>query len=96
MLRVAFNKAVADPDFLKEAALQRLAIDPMSGNDAEQLINRLYRTPAAVLDRMRKIVQVTRSSAELLGAGERRDHRHPHQVVARALRIGGDRFQVWP
>src|SRR5262245_11137009 len=59
MLRVAFNMAVADPEFLKEAALQRLAIDPMNGADAEQLINRLYRTPVAVLERMRKIVQVT-------------------------------------
>jgi tripartite-type tricarboxylate transporter receptor subunit TctC len=59
MLRVAFNMAVADPEFLKEAALQRLAIDPMNGNDAEQLINQLYRTPVAILDRMRKIVQVT-------------------------------------
>jgi tripartite-type tricarboxylate transporter receptor subunit TctC len=58
MLRVAFNMAVADPDFLKEAALQRLAIDPMNGNDAEQLINRLYQTPTPVLERMRKIVQV--------------------------------------
>jgi len=58
-LRVAFNMAVADPDFLKEAALQRLAVDPMNGADAEQLIKRLYQTPAAVLDRMRKIVQVT-------------------------------------
>ena len=59
MLRVAFNMAVADPDFLKEAMLQRLAIDPMNGGDAEQLIKRLYQTPVAVLDRMRRIVQVT-------------------------------------
>jgi tripartite-type tricarboxylate transporter receptor subunit TctC len=59
MLRVAFNMAVADPDFRKEAMLQRLAIDPMNGDDAEGTINRLYRTPAGILDRVRKIVQVT-------------------------------------
>jgi tripartite-type tricarboxylate transporter receptor subunit TctC len=59
MLRVAFSKAVADPDFLKEAALQRLAVDPMDGAEAERVINGLYRTPPAVLARMRKIVQVT-------------------------------------
>lgn len=59
MLRVAFNMAVADPDFRKEAALQRLAIDPMNGEEAERTINRLYQTPAGILDRMRKIVQVT-------------------------------------
>jgi len=59
MLRAAFDKAVEDPDFRKEAALQRLAIDPMSGSDAEALINGLYRTPQAVLERARRIVQVT-------------------------------------
>jgi tripartite-type tricarboxylate transporter receptor subunit TctC len=59
MLRTALNMAVVDPDFLKEATLQRLAIDPMNGAEAEQLINRLYRTPAGVLNRLRKIVQVT-------------------------------------
>jgi hypothetical protein len=50
---------VADPDFLKEAALQRLAVDPMDGAEAERVINSLYQTPPAVLARMRKIVQVT-------------------------------------
>jgi tripartite-type tricarboxylate transporter receptor subunit TctC len=59
MLRVAFNMAVADPDFQKEATLQRLAIDPMNGEEAERTINRLYQTPAGILERMRKIVQVT-------------------------------------
>jgi tripartite-type tricarboxylate transporter receptor subunit TctC len=59
MLRAAFSQAVADPEFLKEAELQRLAIDPMNGADAEQLINRLYRTPAPVIERLRRIVQVT-------------------------------------
>jgi len=59
MLRAAFNRAVDDPEFRKEATLQRLAIDPMNGAEAEETINRLYRTPAPVLDRVRKIVQVT-------------------------------------
>jgi tripartite-type tricarboxylate transporter receptor subunit TctC len=59
MLRTAFSKAVDDPEFRKEAMLQRLAVDPMSGDEAQRTINRLYQTPAAVLERMRKIVQVT-------------------------------------
>jgi tripartite-type tricarboxylate transporter receptor subunit TctC len=58
VLRSAFSKAVADPEFLKEAALLKLAIDPMDGADAKEVIARLYRTPPAVLERMRKIVQV--------------------------------------
>ena len=58
MLRAAFSKAVDDPEFLKEATLQRLAVDPMNGDEAERTINRLYQAPAAVLERLRKIVQV--------------------------------------
>jgi tripartite-type tricarboxylate transporter receptor subunit TctC len=57
MLRTAFDKAVADPEFRKEAELLKLAIDPMSGADAAGVIGRLYRTPPAVLDRIRKVVQ---------------------------------------
>jgi tripartite-type tricarboxylate transporter receptor subunit TctC len=59
MLRAVFNMAVADPEFRNEAKLQRLAIDPMNGEESEQLISRLYQTPMPVLERMRKIVQVT-------------------------------------
>lgn len=59
MLRDAFSKAVEDPEFRKEATLQRLAIDPMNGADADQTIHRLYQTPTKVLERIRQIVQVT-------------------------------------
>jgi tripartite-type tricarboxylate transporter receptor subunit TctC len=59
MLRAAFSKAVEDPDFLAEAGKLKLAINPMNGADAQQLIARLYQTPAAVVERARKIVQVT-------------------------------------
>jgi tripartite-type tricarboxylate transporter receptor subunit TctC len=58
-LRAAFDRAVNDAEFRKEAALQRLAVDPMNGSDAEQVIHDLYKTPPAVLERMRRIVQVT-------------------------------------
>jgi tripartite-type tricarboxylate transporter receptor subunit TctC len=59
MLRDAFSKAVSDKEFLWEAEKMRLAIDPMNGADAQELIARLYQTPADVLARTRKIVQVT-------------------------------------
>ena len=58
-LRAAFSKAVEDPEFLSEAGKLKLAIDPMNGGDAQQLIGRLYRTPPDVLARARKIVQTT-------------------------------------
>lgn len=58
ILRAAFDKTVADPDFIADATLQRLALDPMGGADAQKVIEGLYRTPPQVLERLRKIVQV--------------------------------------
>lgn len=59
MLRAAFSKAVEDPDLRNEAAKLKLALDPMNGADAQELITRLYQTPPDVVARTRKIVQVT-------------------------------------
>jgi hypothetical protein len=57
LLRAAFRQAIEDPELRTDAEKQRLAIDPTSGEDAQVIIGRLYRTPAAVVERMRKIVQ---------------------------------------
>ncbi|MEA2906672.1 MAG: hypothetical protein QOI12_4059 [Alphaproteobacteria bacterium] len=58
LLRAAFRKAVEDPELRADAERQRLAIDPTWGEESEQVIQRLYRTPAAVIERARKIVAV--------------------------------------
>jgi tripartite-type tricarboxylate transporter receptor subunit TctC len=58
MLRAAFDRAITDPGLLADAGLQRLAIDPMSGADAQKVIEGLYQTPPQVLERVRRIVQV--------------------------------------
>ncbi|MGH6769872.1 MAG: Bug family tripartite tricarboxylate transporter substrate binding protein [Xanthobacteraceae bacterium] len=58
MLRDAFRKAINDPELRSEADKLRLAIDPMFGEEAQQTIDSLYRTPPAVVSRLRKIVQV--------------------------------------
>ena len=59
LLRTAFRQAVEDPELAAEAQKLRLAIDPMWGEEAQQVINRLYRTPPNVVVRTRKIVQFT-------------------------------------
>jgi hypothetical protein len=43
----------------EEARRLRLAINPMWGEEAQQVIERLYRTPKPVVERTRKIVQIT-------------------------------------
>jgi tripartite-type tricarboxylate transporter receptor subunit TctC len=58
--RVAWRKAVRseDPDLLAEAKKTRLALDPMYGEEAQELVKRLYATPPDVIERTRHIVRV--------------------------------------
>jgi tripartite-type tricarboxylate transporter receptor subunit TctC len=54
-LRAAFNAMMQDPQLLAEAAGQGLDIDPVSGAEITELVDRLYGTPPDVLDLVRKI-----------------------------------------
>jgi tripartite-type tricarboxylate transporter receptor subunit TctC len=51
-LRDAFDAAMKDPDFLAEAARQKLIINPVSGEKIAALIDRIYASPKDVLDRV--------------------------------------------
>lgn len=57
LLRAAFRQAIEDPELRADADKLRLAIDPTFGADAQAIIERLYRSPPEVVERMRKIVQ---------------------------------------
>ncbi|HEY6258657.1 MAG TPA: hypothetical protein VIY51_22975, partial [Xanthobacteraceae bacterium] len=57
LLRAAFRQAIEDPELRAEAEKLRLAIDPTFGEEAQAVIERLYASPADVVERMRKIVQ---------------------------------------
>jgi len=56
-LRAAFRQAIDDPELRAEAEKLRLAIDPTFGEEAQNVIARLYASPTDVVERMRKIVQ---------------------------------------
>jgi tripartite-type tricarboxylate transporter receptor subunit TctC len=59
LLRAAFRQAIDDPALREEARKLRLAINPMGGEEAQQVIERLYRTPKQVVERTRRIVQLS-------------------------------------
>jgi len=59
LMRTAFRQAVDDRELRAEADKLRLAIDPMWGDEAQQVIMRLYQTPPQVVERTRKIVAFT-------------------------------------
>jgi len=58
ILRKAFDDTMKDPAFLAEMEKANLEVNPIPGNDVQELINRLFKTPAAVLERAKAIIPV--------------------------------------
>jgi tripartite-type tricarboxylate transporter receptor subunit TctC len=48
-LRAAFDATMTDPDFLADAQRQDLEVRPVSGREADALINEIYASPPAVV-----------------------------------------------
>ena len=55
-MRAAFQKTIADPRFVEILQKQNLALDPLSGEQVEALVRRLYGMPGDVVERAREIV----------------------------------------
>lgn len=55
-LRAAFEKTFSDPEFIADAERQNLALNPIFGDESETLMNRIFNTPPAVLERTRSLV----------------------------------------
>ncbi|MGY9105874.1 MAG: Bug family tripartite tricarboxylate transporter substrate binding protein, partial [Alphaproteobacteria bacterium] len=56
-LQQAFAATVSDPEFLSEAARQRLEIIPISGDQIQQLVTEAYATPDDVVAKTREIIR---------------------------------------
>ncbi len=57
MLRDAFDATMKDPDFIAEANLRKLNLDPEDGEQLEALIKKTYATPKPIIDRIAKLIQ---------------------------------------
>lgn len=57
-LRAAFDAAIEDPEFLAEAARNRMEITPQTGAEVEKLIERFTSAPAAIVKRARLAIGV--------------------------------------
>jgi tripartite-type tricarboxylate transporter receptor subunit TctC len=51
-LRDGFDATMKDPEFLADAAQQKLVINPVSGEKIAELLDRVYATPQELLDRV--------------------------------------------
>ncbi len=56
ILRDAFMKTVNSPDYLEEAKKMRLDTSPMSGEEVQKLIEKIYATPPDVVKAVRAIM----------------------------------------
>lgn len=52
VLRDAFDAAVKDPELLKDAEMQNMEIDPVSGAEINALLDRVYGAPPALAKRL--------------------------------------------
>ena len=55
-LRNGFNATMKDPAYLADAKKRRLDVDPLTGEQIEALIAEVYKTPKAVIERVRAIL----------------------------------------
>ena len=57
ILRNAFQAALRDKELLAEAEKLRIEITPQSGEDVQRVVKDAYAAPAAVVARLRTIVE---------------------------------------
>ena len=55
ILRDAFAKTMADPEFLSEIKKRRYELEPVSGEEVEALAKEVLAQPAEVIERMKKL-----------------------------------------
>ena len=55
-LRSGFNATMKDTAYLDDAKKRRLEVSPLTGEQIESLIAEVYKTPAAVVERVKKIL----------------------------------------
>ena len=56
MLRKAFDATMKDAEFIADVKRQKLDLDPIDGDKLGALINKVYATPKAVIDRVSALV----------------------------------------
>jgi tripartite-type tricarboxylate transporter receptor subunit TctC len=55
-LRRAFDKTMIDPGFLAEAQQLQLDVEPTTGEEAQKVVQSMYATPKAVVERAKKLL----------------------------------------
>jgi tripartite-type tricarboxylate transporter receptor subunit TctC len=59
ILRKAFDDTMNDAEFKADAAKRKLDLDPTSGKDLQQVVEDIFKTPPAVVERVKPFLQET-------------------------------------
>jgi tripartite-type tricarboxylate transporter receptor subunit TctC len=57
ILRAAFAATMADKDFLADAERTRIDVVPSTGEQVQQLIDRIYATPKPIVERAKELIK---------------------------------------
>jgi hypothetical protein len=57
MLREAFAATMKDPEFIAEVRRHKFALEPVDGAQLAALINKIYATPTAIIDRVGNLIK---------------------------------------
>jgi tripartite-type tricarboxylate transporter receptor subunit TctC len=57
VLRTAFDQVMKDPGFLADAQRLQLSIKPTSGDQVQELVQRMYATPKEIVERTRRAIR---------------------------------------
>jgi tripartite-type tricarboxylate transporter receptor subunit TctC len=63
-LRQAFAETLTDPDFVAEAEKTQLEIDPLSGNEIEKMLAKVYAAPQPIVQRAAALVYPAAANAQ--------------------------------
>jgi tripartite-type tricarboxylate transporter receptor subunit TctC len=55
-LRVAFMETMKDPDFLADAQKANIDIDPVTGEQVDQLLEQFSKYPKSVVEKARAVI----------------------------------------
>ncbi|MDB5544144.1 MAG: Tripartite-type tricarboxylate transporter, receptor component TctC [Hyphomicrobiales bacterium] len=59
-LRAAFTATMSDPEYKTEAEKQAIEVDPVSAKEISEILDGVYGSPEAVIERARQIVEASR------------------------------------
>ena len=57
VLRAAFDRTMADPQFLDDAEKMRIDISPMSGDKVQELVRRIYASSKEIVERAKRAIR---------------------------------------